>query len=729
MVINTSRSILYLILCITLAHTDSTQENVALGKPVIANARWAECLVDGKYQTTISPQSEKLPFIAVDLKDVYRLDSIHVHAQNQWSFYEHGLRVNFSVYVWPNFTTACDISQHYPWNAVKTGLVFTRKGEEIVLPGPVTAQYIIIMPDKEDLEEVGQGLVMGELRAFGEKIKDGYVLELPGEPENATKSDGTSDTKTLAARLELASRSWNYFRKNDVIGKYTADEVESAEVQQAVRKLIGTYGKYFEYHAICDRHPLKKDPETTRAFWNYNRILFMQRGTTIVRAPGATRNPGDVNPNLKPSSYNVTFNIDVAGSFFPMGGYAKPGEAFRYQVLHVSTPNLRGFCIRINPQTDNIEGHGHHNRWPVVTTVEDMKMEGQMASPFGGPIMVQAPSKVNITIRFENVYRYGWFDMRNQESVQNWDTERQRYRGTPYMMIVGDQMISMVPTDIPVNTNREDLMYNTNFFDNIVKIIHNYRGTDYSTDRFQVFVADVQISVGDGHSGYPWMGHNYWAGAFNGRSRLESGSCIGYPHEIGHNLQVWKMTFMHGTEETNNMYIPVLYHHMLGIPTFDYPHNPGSTKEHFIQLIDTWKGGKYRGVQVSYYNYLARLFNESLVGNVLPLVISTREPLNTEDRKVNFWIRELCIESEYDLVPFHRLWHFNINELTVKACGVFACFFPNDNVTNQVPDLVDTILNDYGKNCSRDNPRKVKLKRNLLQGVNKPGKQYIFIHE
>ncbi|KAF8562844.1 hypothetical protein P879_11782 [Paragonimus westermani] len=729
MVINASRSILYLILCITLVHADSARENVALKKPVIANAQWADCLVDGKYQTTISPRGEKLPFTAVDLKDVYRLDSIHVHAQNQWSFGEQGLRVNFSVYVWSNFTTACDIGQHYPWNAVKTSLVFTRKGEEIVLPGPVTAQYIIIMPDKKDLEETKQGLVMGELRAFGEKIRDGYVPKLPEEPENATESGETVDTETLASRLERASRSWNYFRKNDVIGEYGVDEVESVEVQQAVHKLIDTYGKYFECHAICDRHPLKKDPETTRAFWNYNRILFMQRGAKIVRAPGATRNPGDVSPNLKPSSYNVTFNIDVAGGFFPMGGYAKPGEAFRYQVLHVSTPNLRGFRIRINPQTDNIEGHGQHNRWPVVTTVEDMKREGQMASPFGGPIVVQTPSKVNITIRFENVYRYGWFDMRNRESVQNWDTERRRYRGTPYMMIVGDQMISMVPTDIPVNTQREDLTYTTNFFDNIVKIIHNYRGTDYSTDRFQVFVADQQISAGDGHSGYPWMGHNYWAGAFNGRAHLEKGLGIGFPHEIGHNLQVWKMTLMHGTEVTNNMYIPVLYHHMLGIPAFDYPHNPGSTEGDFRQMIDIWKGGQYRGVQVSYYNYLARLFNESLVGNVLPLVLGTREPLNTEDRKVNFWVEALCNESKYNLVPFHRLWHFNMTEQTLKVCGAFACFFPNDNVTKQVPDLVDTILNEYGKNCTRDNPLKVKLNRNLLRGVNEPGKQYIFIHE
>ncbi|KAF6778531.1 hypothetical protein AHF37_02043 [Paragonimus kellicotti] len=319
--------------------------------------------------------------------------------------------------------------------------------------------------------------------------------------------------------------------------------------------------------------------------------------------------------------------------------------------------------------------------------------------------------------------------MRNRESVQNWDTERQRYRGTPYMMIVGDQMISMVPTDIAVNINKEDLTFATNFFDNIVKIIHNYRGTNYTTDRFQVFVTDVQISVGDGHSGYPWMGHNYWAGAFNDRGRLEKGLCIGYPHEIGHNLQVWKMTLMHGTEVTNNMYIPVLYHHMLGIPAFDYPHNPGSTAGHFKQMIDVWKGGKYQGVQVSYYNYLARLFNESLVGNVLPLVVRTWEPLDTEDKKVNFWIRALCTESEYDLVPLHRLWHFNMNGLTLMVCGVFPCFFPDDNVTKQVPDLVDKILNNYQRNCSRDNPRKMKLNRNLLQGVNEPGKQYIFINE
>ncbi|KAF7249202.1 hypothetical protein EG68_09682 [Paragonimus skrjabini miyazakii] len=718
-----------LILRLTLTHAGPEWNNVALKKPVIANAKWAECLVDGKYKSTISPLTDKMPFIAVDLRDVYQLISIHVHAQNQRSFYKQGLKQNFSVYVWPKFTTACDMSQHYPWKLIKAGLVFTRKGEEIVLPGPITAQYIIIMPDNISFERPTQGLVMGELRAFGDKIQDGYVPKLPEEADDATKSGRTADTKTLASRMELASRSWNYFRKNDVIGRYTAGEVESDEVQQVVRKLINTYSKYFEYHAICDRHPLKKDPETARAFWNYNRILFMQRGARIVCAPGATRNPGDVSPNLKPSSYNVTFNIDVAGSFFPMAGYAKPGEAFHYQVLHVSTPNLHGFRIRINPQIDNVEEHDQHNRWPVVTTVEDMKMEGQMASPFGGPIVVQTLSKVNITIRFENVYRYAWFDVRNQESVRKWDTERQRYRSTPYMMIVGDQMISMVQTDIGVNTNRETLTWSTTYFDNIIKIMHNYRGSDYTTSRAQVFVTDQQIAFGWGHSGYPWMGHNSWGNAFNTVDTLKKGECIGYPHEIGHNLQVWKMTLMDGAEVTNNIYIPVVHHHLLGLPAFEQPYMPGSSPNDLNDMVNTWKNGSYRGVGVNYYNYLARLFNESLVGNVLPLVLSTKEPLNSEDLKMNFWVRALCNESKYDLVPFHQLWGFNLNEETLRLCGAFLCFIPEDEFTKQVSELVEKILRNYGKNCFNGTPRKVKLNRNLRRGINEVGKQYIFIHD
>ncbi|KAF6769684.1 hypothetical protein AHF37_12320 [Paragonimus kellicotti] len=95
------------------------------------------------------------------------------------------------------------MNQHYPWKLVKAGLVFIRKGEEIILPGPITAQYIIIMPDNISFEKPTQGLVMGELRAFGKKIQDGFVPKLPEEPENATKSGGTANTKTLAARLEL----------------------------------------------------------------------------------------------------------------------------------------------------------------------------------------------------------------------------------------------------------------------------------------------------------------------------------------------------------------------------------------------------------------------------------------------------------------------------------------------------------------------------------------------
>ncbi|CAH8513205.1 unnamed protein product [Dicrocoelium dendriticum] len=873
--------------------------NIAFQKPVYGRAKWPHALVDGKYWTVISPQQDELPLFYVDLLDLYLLRSVRVHSATGGTFAKAGLNISFSVYTWDNFTTGCDIGALYPWHVMKSRLIFTKKGQEFIIPGPIEARYIIVMPDQVNFLDAVDGITISELRAFGVKIADGYVPKVPedgpeipnlhietrrrlmsgqshlrvaqsyGEYKQSLKYDdvalawhddkintmavvrdkariilmsGATSMELLASapeyatlrsnfrawlspeypnasfvkvtdrardgnillitrtsgfnehkvydrlmsgknaavigyigslkvanspaarlmaklhigyashrkeyaprnisisglikqpkfipfgyRLKLATESWKVFRTENLYSNVKAEEVRTPEAQEALRKLIDKYRTYFKEHPICRTHPYQRDEKLDLAFENYNRLLTFQLGSRIEPIPGSSRTPGDLRPSENSTCYTVTFNVSVRGGYYPMGGYAKPGHAFRYKVLNVTTRSLKGFRVRVNPQTDTVR-RPELRRWFTVTSVREMEAQGEFASPFGGPIVIEIPVPATIIIHFENVYRYPWFDIRNPESRNNWEVERLKHRGVPYLMLVGNNMISMIATSIATAINGEDFLFCVNYHDNVIKMIHNYRGTDYTKDPLQVFVTDEQISAGDGHSGYPWMGHRYWGKAFLDRSRIESGKSVNVLHEIGHNLQVKKITFARGGEVTNSLYIPVLHHYLLGLSSYGKGFSPGWSPNDELQLLATWRGSEYIGVQVSYYNYLHRYFTAALVSNVIGYAVHSKESFDTEERKVNFWMKHLCIESGYDLVPFNRLWHLPINDKTAALCNRFPCFFPDDELTQQVPDVTENILMEYNKSCSREQPEGVQFKRDIMRGVNVLDPQIIFIH-
>ncbi|CAH8513188.1 unnamed protein product [Dicrocoelium dendriticum] len=526
--------------------------------------------------------------------------------------------------------------------------------------------------------------------------------------------------------LQLALQSWKYFRTVDLVGEIEPEESAQPAFQEALTKLIEKHKTFFTETAICDRNQYVSDDDTEMAYENYNRLLLLQNGSSIEVAPGYARAPGSVLSSEKPTSYTVKFNVDLSGSFYPMGGYAKPGEAFRYKVLENSATDLTGFRIRINPQTDVIRKNVM-KRWFVVTSVKDLENEGEFASPFGGPIVIEIPAKGSISIRFENVYRYAWFDLRDTKTMNSWETDRKKYRGVPFVMVVGNDMISMLDTSISTTWDAERLKWCINYFDNVIKIMHNYRGTNSETDRMQVFVTDVQLSAGWGHSGYPWMGYVPWTEDFGNIDEIKKGHIIGIPHEIGHNLQVQQITFTNGTEVSNNAYIPVAHYYLLGLPAYTKGYTPGWSDDDEKELLALWRGNKYIGVGVSHYNYFARSFSPALVGNVMNEAYHANTSLDKEEDKVNFWIQHLCSESGHDLVPFNRMWHFPISDETVTLCGKYPCFFPEDELTAQVPDLVKKQLDAYGKTCSRTKPNDVAFKNDIKQRIDKLKSQIIFI--
>ncbi|KAA3677668.1 uncharacterized protein DEA37_0005277 [Paragonimus westermani] len=462
---------------------------------------------------------------------------------------------------------------------------------------------------------------------------------------------------------------------------------------------------------------------------NYNKLLLAQDGVRITRMPGFNRILGDVHPEARPTSYSVILNVSQAGNFFPVGAYAKAGEAFNYRVHALKPKTLNGYSIQINPQTDYVFNHKELSRWPWVTSKRSLKLAESFSSPVGGVITLAIPENSIIQIVFENVYRYPWFDIRNQKSIDTWERQQKLYPHTPFTMVMGDRMITMLQTSSFLRMKTENMKFSVNYYDNVIKMIHNYRGTTYETEPFMGFVVDEQISMGWGHSGFsgqPMMGHKPWEKYFRDIQLIFSGRAIYINHEIGHNLQPLELTFKNGIEVTNELYIPLVYQTLLKIPAYELGVYPGLADVKIQQLVQQWRTKTYTGVQLSYYYLLGLYFGPGLVGNVLMKKTSDARWLHTEEDVIHYWLKAVSLESGYDLIPYHRLWHFPIEQRTIDAVQMLPCFFPRDELTMKVSDIADEILARSGKICSHKADRKVKFKGDLFRGINNVEKQFIF---
>ncbi|TGZ49765.1 hypothetical protein CRM22_010899, partial [Opisthorchis felineus] len=98
-------------------------------------------------------------------------------------------------------------------------------------------------------------------------------------------------------------------------------------------------------------------------------------------------------------------------------------------------------------------------------------------------------------------------------------------------------------------------MLKSQYVGNAIKVLHNHRGTEWEDARSGMFVSDVQMYVGYGHSGYPIMGSIDWGHLFTlWSSSMKHDDHPGFVHVIGYYFQVGEATLLSGAELNKNIY-------------------------------------------------------------------------------------------------------------------------------------------------------------------------------
>ncbi len=371
--------------------------------------------------------------------------------------------------------------------------------------------------------------------------------------------------------------------------------------------------------------------------------------------------PGFVPNAARRVRRTATIDLSVPG-WHGLGLYAAPGDRIEVDVPSSALP--MNLAVRIGSQTDTLWHLPSWDRSPELTRGFPIRgPRTQAANAFGGTIYIDVPRstpgrKVEVTvIGGVQAPRY----VLGQTTREQWSALRKL--PAPWAELEGKTLIWTVPTrSIRTLDDPESLL---KLWDRLVEAQDRMVSLP-RRDRPERIVADVQISAGYMHSGYPIMvpADDSLALALS-EKRLRLEGSWGHLHELGHNHQAPEWTFAGTGEVTNNVLVVYCFEKVLGLP-YDSGHPAIRDRlERKVRIrrhmtsgasFKTWKDDPFLALMMYIQLYegfgwepFERVFAEY---RHLP---PDQRP-RTDDEKRDQWLIRFSKAVGRDLGPFFQTW-------------------------------------------------------------------------
>lgn len=298
--------------------------------------------------------------------------------------------------------------------------------------------------------------------------------------------------------------------------------------------------------------PLTLDKPLARLALTLQMEEIKQAPADEVQAhPSAEFFPGGVPADAPRVARTVEINTSVP-AWHSTGLYAVPGEPVEVRVVEEAAG--KGLHVRIGCHTDGI---WHHNSWKRCPEVVRRYALGEpttrVANAFGGLVYVDVPANCGlgtISIEIEGAVEAPHFVLGQTDPVQ-W-REEVRNRPAPWAELESSNVILTVPSS--VIRALDDPVALMEFWVHVLDSCAELAARPLERKRPERYVADVQISAGYMHSGYPIMTHLDAASVAVDLPRLVSRGSWGHFHEMGHNHQSGDWTFGGTGEVTCNLF-------------------------------------------------------------------------------------------------------------------------------------------------------------------------------
>ncbi|MBL9116207.1 MAG: hypothetical protein JNJ83_14465 [Verrucomicrobiaceae bacterium] len=312
--------------------------------------------------------------------------------------------------------------------------------------------------------------------------------------------------------------------------------------------------------------------------------------------------PGKIAADAQRTSVEIEINPSVQG-WHSTGMYAAAGD-----IISVTVPESAvnaGYAVRIGCHTDSLYHLDSWKRAPEITRKDSIvAVKTRTASAFGGLIYFDVPSRTkdatSFNIKVENAVPAPLFVLGRDDDT-TWKQIRER--PAPWAELACDKIVISCPSEAARTINNPTQLMH--FWKSVVEAQDEISNQALERRRPERMVADVQISAGYMHSGYPIMVPTSAAMEMVTFTRLKFPGW-GFYHEIGHNHQRPWFTFEGTGEVTNNVLALYCYDAVLK-KAKEIGHD-GVTKEHqktHIQKIkeatnkwDLWKSDPFLALTI-----------------------------------------------------------------------------------------------------------------------------------
>ncbi|XP_007544501.1 TRPM8 channel-associated factor homolog [Poecilia formosa] len=386
-------------------------------------------------------------------------------------------------------------------------------------------------------------------------------------------------------------------------------------------------------------------------------------------------NPDDLLPYLirdnplLPVVHNHRVKIDVSTEggeeWISTGLYLSPGMK-TYVAIPADIVN-KGWQIQIGCQTDHLNAAELkrascvHVRFPVNSEMI------QVSNLWGGLIYLVAPPNTQAQglqafVQMAVPAPYYKSGVTTQAEWSLLCTAP-----SPWAELEFDNIILTVPSDVVRRLDHPDKL--AILWNDIMKAIADLAAKPHKFPRKERFVADVQISHGFMHAGYPIMAHRGSATGLVDVDHVKTKGIWGAIHELGHNQQrgCWEFP-PHTTECTCNLWSVYVHEVVFGIKR-DKAHGAMTLENRNKRMKDYIQGGKQLSgwsmwVALETYMQLQEKFGWDAFKKVFAAYHKMNNFPKENKGKMNLYAETFSQTVSMNLTGFFKAWGWPIEQAT-----------------------------------------------------------------
>ncbi len=435
--------------------------------------------------------------------------------------------------------------------------------------------------------------------------------------------------------------------------------------------------------------PLKADNALGRVALAHNLQLLSDAKPEQIRAhPAAASFPGTV-PTDAPRINGRTVAIDGSRAGWASTGlYAAPGELVRVEVP--AQVSAKGLSVRIGCHNDTLWHLDAWKRVPAICKAQKITTQvTPVASPFGGLLYIEIPSNagigpLNVTISGAvEAPRY----VLGKTRLDDWRSHL-RAAAAPWAELETSKVILSIPSKNIRNLDDPEALMK--FWDKILDAEADLATIPRERARPERIVADVQISAGYMHSGYPIMTPLDSVENAVNLAKLQAGSW-GHFHELGHNHQQPTWTFDGTTEVTCNLFSLYVSETLCGQPP-GQGHDamkPAAVEKRLRTYLSggadfsKWKSDPFLALIM--YSQLRQGFGWDPYKKVFAeyRALSPSDRPKTDDERRDQWLIRFSKAAGKNLGPFFQAWGMPVSQTARDAVKDLPAWMPTDWPTPQ----------------------------------------------